>query len=118
MDYDKIATSFRRLAIRAASEIMDVYAQADLGVRTKSDSSPVTEADERADRVISDGVRAAFPDLTLVTEEQAESHGQTADTFVIVDPLDGTKEFVQRRGDFTVNIEQYLLDKNVSTVVN
>lgn len=104
MDYDKIATSFRRLAIRAAAEIMDVYAKADMDVRTKSDSSPVTEADERADKVISGGLRAEFPDLTVVTEEQADSHSRIADTFAIVDPLDGTKEFVHRRGDFTVNI--------------
>ena len=44
-----------------------------------------------------------------MTEEQADSHGQTATTFLIVDPLDGTKEFVQRRGDFTVNIA-YVVD--------
>jgi 3'(2'), 5'-bisphosphate nucleotidase len=49
-------------------------------------------------------LRAAFPDLALITEEQAASHDQRASTFLIVDPLDGTKEFVQRRGDFTVNI--------------
>jgi 3'(2'), 5'-bisphosphate nucleotidase len=54
--------------------------------------------------VISAGLRTAFPDVPLITEEQAESHAQTARTFLIVDPLDGTKEFVQRRGDFTVNI--------------
>ncbi|MDE3028994.1 MAG: 3'(2'),5'-bisphosphate nucleotidase CysQ, partial [Paracoccaceae bacterium] len=54
--------------------------------------------------LISAGLRAAFPDVALVTEEQAASHGQSVSTFLIVDPLDGTKEFVQRRGDFTVNI--------------
>jgi len=49
-------------------------------------------------------LRAAFPDVALVTEEQADSHTVTANTFLIVDPLDGTKEFIHRRGDFTVNI--------------
>ena len=73
-------------------------------MRAKGDASPVTEADEAADALISAGLRAAFPDVPLITEEQAESHAQTARTFLIVDPLDGTKEFVQRRGDFTVNI--------------
>jgi 3'(2'), 5'-bisphosphate nucleotidase len=63
-----------------------------------------TEADEAADAVISAGLRASFPDVTLITEEQADSHALSARTFLIVDPLDGTKEFVQRRGDFTVNI--------------
>src|SRR5690606_3775382 len=57
-----------------------------------------------ADALISDGLRAAFPGVMLVTEEQADSHAKRADAFLIVDPLDGTKEFVNRRGDFTVNI--------------
>ena len=73
---------------------MDVGNQLDLGL----------EADEAADTVISAGLRAAFPGVPLITEEQAESHALSAQTFLIVDPLDGTKEFVQRRGDFTVNI--------------
>jgi len=54
--------------------------------------------------VISAGLRESFPQLALVTEEQAQSHALDARSFLIVDPLDGTKEFVQRRGDFTVNI--------------
>ena len=83
---------------------MAVYKGPDFGVRSKGDASPVTEADEAADAIISAGLRAAFPDLALITEEQADSHAQSARTFLIVDPLDGTKEFVQRRGDFTVNI--------------
>ncbi len=64
----------------------------------------MTEADEAADALISAGLRAAFPGVPLITEEQAESHALTAQSFLIVDPLDGTKEFIQRRGDFTVNI--------------
>ena len=76
----------------------------DFEVKSKSDESPVTIADEAADAHISAGLRAAFPGVTLVTEEQAESHSAQADTFLIVDPLDGTKEFIKRRGDFTVNI--------------
>ncbi len=104
MDHAALVTVMRRLAIEAGARIMQVYGAADLGVRQKADASPVTAADEAADAVISAGLRAAFPDLPLVTEEQAASHGQSARTFLIVDPLDGTKEFVQRRGDFTVNI--------------
>lgn len=100
---DMIAT-FRRLAIEAGAVILAVYEADDFDVRAKSDASPVTEADEAADRLISKGLRAAFPELPLVTEEQAASHEQRVSTFLIVDPLDGTKEFVRRRGDFTVNI--------------
>jgi 3'(2'), 5'-bisphosphate nucleotidase len=83
---------------------MAIYDGPDFDVRSKEDASPVTAADEAADALISDGLRAAFPDVTLITEEQSASHGLSASTFLIVDPLDGTKEFVQRRGDFTVNI--------------
>jgi 3'(2'), 5'-bisphosphate nucleotidase len=104
MDHEKLATIMRRLALDAGDRIMDIYVSADFAVRAKSDSSPITEADEVADALISAGLRAAFPGVALITEEQAASHGQSADTFLIVDPLDGTKEFVQRRGDFTVNI--------------
>jgi 3'(2'), 5'-bisphosphate nucleotidase len=104
MDYPAIVTTFRRLALEAGAAIMEVYGRADFDVRAKSDASPVTEADELADALISRGLAAAFPEIPAVTEEQAASHGVSALRFFLVDPLDGTKEFVQRRGDFTVNI--------------
>lgn len=92
---------------------MEVYASDDFDVKVKSDASPVTEADEAADAIISAGLREAFPDILLVTEEQAATHTSTAGTFLIVDPLDGTKEFINRRGDFTVNIA--LVENGVPT---
>jgi 3'(2'), 5'-bisphosphate nucleotidase len=105
MDHARIEDTIKRLAIEAGALIMTIYESADLGVRAKEDSSPVTLADEAADAHIHVGLRAAFPDIPVVTEEQIDSHTATApDLFFIVDPLDGTKEFVQRRGDFTVNI--------------
>ena len=104
MDLEKLEQVMRRLALEAGDVIMEVYAAPDFDVRSKSDDSPVTEADEKADALISAGLRAAFPDILLVTEEQAATHAEQAESFLIVDPLDGTKEFVQRRGDFTVNI--------------
>ncbi|AGT10070.1 3'(2'),5'-bisphosphate nucleotidase CysQ [Paracoccus aminophilus] len=104
MQFEPMVAEMRRLALLAGEKIMEIYGSEDFEVRSKSDASPVTEADEAADRLISEGLRAAFPDIALVTEEQAATHGQSVATFLIVDPLDGTKEFVQRRGDFTVNI--------------
>ncbi|GHE01626.1 3'-5'-bisphosphate nucleotidase [Defluviimonas sp. 20V17] len=103
-DLDQMILVFRRLALAAGDRIMEIYNAEDFEVRTKSDASPVTEADLAADALISAGLRAAFPRIPLVTEEQAATHGQSLSTFLIVDPLDGTKEFVKRRGDFTVNI--------------
>ena len=83
---------------------MDVYARPDFQTRSKADDSPVTEADEAADRLIRTELARCLPDIPVVTEELSESHAIKADQFIIVDPLDGTREFVRRRGDFTVNI--------------
>jgi 3'(2'), 5'-bisphosphate nucleotidase len=104
MDFERLVPVMRRLALEAGDRIMAVYNGPDFEVKSKGDASPVTVADEAADALISAGLRAAFPGVTLITEEQAASHSLTAQTFLIVDPLDGTKEFIQRRGDFTVNI--------------
>jgi len=113
VNYDDLIPVIRTLAIEAGNKIMEIYNSDDFEVKTKSDDSPVTAADEAADDIISAGLRAAFPDMMLVTEEQSESHKVKGDTFLIVDPLDGTKEFINRRGDFTVNIA--LVEKGVPT---
>jgi len=109
LDFIVLQKIMRRLALEAGDAIMEVYNSDDFKAKTKSDASPVTAADEAADAIISAGLRAAFPDVTLITEEQAESHALKGTEFLIVDPLDGTKEFVHRRGDFTVNIA-YVVD--------
>ncbi|MGI9369963.1 MAG: 3'(2'),5'-bisphosphate nucleotidase CysQ [Ruegeria sp.] len=113
MNYHDLIPVIRRLALEAGDKIMEIYDADDFDIKVKSDASPVTEADEAADALISAGLQDAFPDVMLVTEEQAASHTQTGDTFLIVDPLDGTKEFINRRGDFTVNIA--LVENGVPT---
>lgn len=113
MNYETLVPVIRKLAIEAGTKIMEIYDADDFDVKLKSDDSPVTAADEAADAIISAGLRAAFPEMMLVTEEQADSHSKKGDTFLIVDPLDGTKEFINRRGDFTVNIA--LVEKGVPT---
>ncbi len=104
MDYEKLVSVMRRLSLEAGDKIMEIYGRDDFEVMSKSDDSPVTAADKAADEIISAGLRAAFPEVMLVTEEQSATHEARGDTFLIVDPLDGTKEFIHRRGDFTVNI--------------
>jgi 3'(2'), 5'-bisphosphate nucleotidase len=94
------------LAEAAAVEIMRIYA-GDLGVRDKADKSPVTDADHAAELVIVAGLRALTPGLPVVAEEEmAAGHVPKLDggPFWLVDPLDGTKEFIKRNGEFTVNI--------------
>ena len=104
MDFDRMMDVLRRAALEAGDAIMEIYDGDGFDVELKDDQSPVTAADRAADALISERLRAAFPDAALVTEEQSATHDQEASDFFIVDPLDGTKEFVHRRGDFTVNI--------------
>lgn len=107
-----------RLARAAAREIMSIYAS-DFAVRDKADLSPVTEADEKAERVILAGLREHFPDVPVVAEEQAAAGVVpiTDDDFFLVDPLDGTKEFLSRNGEFTVNIARIRSGRPVMGVV-
>ncbi|MEM9717199.1 MAG: 3'(2'),5'-bisphosphate nucleotidase CysQ [Pseudomonadota bacterium] len=114
MNKKEICVKFRELALLAGEEILDVYARPDMGVEAKADDSPVTEADRRADDVIYAGLSAAFPEIPIVTEEKSATHSLNETTFFIVDPLDGTKEFIKRRGDFTVNIA--LVEDGVPTL--
>lgn len=104
MNYTKICENFRSLALTSGEAIMDIYKSSTFEVLLKSDDSPVTTADKKADEIISKGLRKYFPEVPVVTEEQVKSHDLSASVFFIVDPLDGTKEFIKRRGDFTVNI--------------
>ncbi len=111
MNKAKICTVIRKLAIEAGKEIMEIYNDNDFKVKLKEDESPVTIADETADKLIFAGLREAFPNIPIVTEEQAETHNEQASTFFIVDPLDGTKEFINRNGQFTVNLA--LIENNI-----
>ncbi len=94
-----------RIALDAGALIMAIYAT-DFEVERKNDSSPVTQADEQAEALILKALSAAEPDLPIIAEEAATAgnipdHGSR---FALVDPLDGTREFVNKNGQFTVNI--------------
>ncbi|KAA3652570.1 MAG: 3'(2'),5'-bisphosphate nucleotidase [Proteobacteria bacterium] len=92
--------------VRDAGEvIMSIY-RTDFSVRGKADQSPVTEADERAEALILPALAALLPGTPIVAEEAvaAGKVPSVAERFWLVDPLDGTKEFISRNGEFTVNI--------------
>jgi 3'(2'), 5'-bisphosphate nucleotidase len=94
------------IALEAGRDIMRIYGSDDPAVRIKSDLSPVTAADEAAEAIILDRLRAFDPATPIVSEEQAAG-GHTpkvGQAFYLVDPLDGTREFLSRNGEFTVNI--------------
>jgi 3'(2'),5'-bisphosphate nucleotidase len=91
------------IAQLAGREIMAVYAT-DFASWSKDDDSPLTQADLRSDRVIREGLEAAFPGVFILSEESTSQAQVTTERFFLVDPLDGTKEFLKRNDEFTVNI--------------
>ena len=91
------------LVARAGSAILKVD-RGNMRVDDKTDGSPVTEADLAADRIIADGLRQLTPDIPVLSEERAKPVAGCPEAFFLVDPLDGTKEFVAGRDEFTVNI--------------
>jgi 3'(2'), 5'-bisphosphate nucleotidase len=95
----------QRAALAAGKAILKVYATA-FDVQQKTDNTPVTEADLAAERIIVAMLTEAFPDIPVASEELVEAEGLPpwAARFWAVDPLDGTKEFIARNGEFAVNI--------------
>ena len=93
------------IALEAGAVIMDIYAT-DFDVETKGDASPVTAADEKAEAIILSALKSLAPDIPVLAEEAVSAGDipEIGDRFFLVDPLDGTKEFVHKRGEFTVNI--------------
>ncbi len=95
-----------RLATGAGAAILAVYAQ-DFEVEHKDDASPLTQADLASHRIIVEGLRTLTPDIPVLSEEDADipwSVRRTWNRHWLVDPLDGTREFVKKNGEFTVNI--------------
>ena len=98
--------AIRRIAEEAGQLIMTVY-QRDFAVQNKQDASPLTEADMLAHNHIVQALSAATPEIPVLSEESAEVEGELRcswQRYWLVDPLDGTKEFIKRNGEFTVNI--------------
>lgn len=95
------------IAIKAGLKILEVYNSDNFDVEIKGDNSPLTKADKLANEVIIKGLKENFPDIPIITEEEKtlpyEIRKQWKKCF-LVDPLDGTKEFIKCNGEFTVNI--------------
>ena len=102
---DAIARAFAEIAREAGAAIMHVYAKG-CDARIKDDRSPVTEADELAEAIILRRLADVMPGVPVVAEECAAKGviPEVGRRFILVDPLDGTKEFLNRNGEFTVNI--------------
>jgi 3'(2'),5'-bisphosphate nucleotidase len=102
---DRLAETFAAIALEAGRAILDIY-ETGPRVRLKADRSPVSDADEKAEAIILCALEKLCPGLPVVAEE-AVSRGSIpviGREFILVDPLDGTREFLSRNGEFTVNI--------------
>ncbi|MDQ7833636.1 MAG: 3'(2'),5'-bisphosphate nucleotidase CysQ [Desulfovibrionaceae bacterium] len=107
------------IARLAGQEIMRV-AETAFAVDIKSDDSPVTQADRASDAIIRQALAGLFPDIPILSEESAETPYEIRKNwtrFWLVDPLDGTKEFIKRNGEFTVNIALMENDRPVFGVL-
>lgn len=95
------------IAKRASEEILKIYKEVDLGVEYKEDNSPLTKADKASNLIITEKLSTLTPGIPIVSEESENipfEERKAWDKFWLVDPLDGTKEFIKKNGEFTVNI--------------
>ncbi|MCR9268013.1 MAG: 3'(2'),5'-bisphosphate nucleotidase CysQ, partial [Alphaproteobacteria bacterium] len=104
-DKNAVAFEFARICSLASVKIMEIY-ETDFETRGKDDRSPVTDADELAEEIILAALETAFPGTPVLAEESfaAGFRPKTDGAFILVDPVDGTKEFINKNGEFTVNI--------------
>jgi len=100
---DQLALAIAEIAHRAGAPIMEIYRGA-IAVAEKADNSPVTLADQAAEKIILAALSKLLPNIPVLAEESADLGQVFDEDFILVDPLDGTKEFIQKRDDFTVNI--------------
>lgn len=108
-----------RIALAAGEEVLEVYGR-DFEVESKEDKSPLTEADRRANEVILRELAVLYPEIPFVSEETKATPFETRkgwERFWLIDPLDGTKEFVKRNGEFTINIALVSGSRPVAGVV-
>lgn len=118
-DFHTLLHELVALADRAGEAVMAIYAT-DFEVKTKDDFSPVTEADVAAEAIILEGLSELTPEIPVVAEEQMAAGNKPdlrGDHYWLVDPLDGTKEFLNRNDEFTVNIGLIEGDRTVLGVV-
>ena len=116
--YEKELNKMIEAAKKAQELILDVY-HTDFEVITKEDNSPVTNADKGADKIIREILSKEFPDYGFLTEESKDTKERLTKEYIfVVDPVDGTKEFVSRNGQYTTNIALIHKHEVVAGVIN
>ena len=119
MNLDKELQVCKNAAVLAGEAIMDVYNNAkDMQITYKDGDMPLTAADKAANKVIVDILKKEFPEYSILSEEEKDDMSRLDNDYCfIVDPLDGTKEFIKRNGQFTVNIALSYKHKSVMGVI-
>ena len=118
MNWEKELEISRMAATEAVKAIMNVYNSGEINVEYKDDRSPLTEADRQANKIIVRMLSGAFPDYAILSEEEKDNKERRQNDYCfVVDPLDGTKEFIKRNGQFTVNIALAYKGKSVMGVI-
>ena len=116
--YNDIINEMASLSFFAGEEIMKFYPNKIVSEK-KDDFSPVTEADRASDKLICDRLEKKFPEILCISEESYKSKNLTkiSDIFFLIDPLDGTKEFIEKNDEFTVNIALIINNKTELGVI-
>ncbi len=117
MSYRSMLDKISAISRDAGAAILTIYNSDDFNVEIKGDKSPLTAADRASHEVIVAGLERDFPEIPILSEEGIGidySERKGWERFWLVDPLDGTKEFIKRNGEFTVNIA--LVENGVATV--
>ncbi len=107
MDKEKLlelADKVSGIALKASQSIMDIYTRNEIALEKKEDGSPLTEADLISHKILVEGLDSLDLNFSILSEEDKPKHKLDDETFWLIDPLDGTKEFLNKNGDFTVNI--------------
>jgi 3'(2'), 5'-bisphosphate nucleotidase len=120
MDIKILQQAIIDIAKAASARVMDIYNHPQAPTTLKSDGTPVTEADLASHQLITERLKALTPDIPIISEEEEEivTPWKHQKLFWLVDPLDGTKEFIHRNGEFTVNIALIADSKPVLGVVS
>jgi len=106
MDSQQLKSVFSILA-EAGKAIVEVYGSDDFHAEMKSDNSPVTRADKASSKIINEGLQKLFPEIPILDEEKVIPEYETRkkwESYFLIDPLDGTKEFIKRNGEFCINL--------------
>ncbi|EDZ62247.1 3(2),5 -bisphosphate nucleotidase [Sulfurimonas gotlandica GD1] len=106
----------KQIALKAGKAIMDIY-EKDFTIEYKDDNSPLTEADLKSNKIICDSLKKLYPEIPILSEENKEvsySIRKSWEYYWCIDPIDGTKEFIKKNDEFTVNIA--LICKNIPVI--